>query len=74
MRKVHWLRAPHIWTHGAASGTSGTEDKSRITCKHCLWKAGLGPSLYAGCRAGPTLEPLGPCARRQVLAMVLGLA
>lgn len=64
------------WTHGAYyDGGRGTRDKRRTTCRHCRWQAGLNPGMYEGRRrAGPTMEPLGVCARRQVLAMVLGLA
>lgn len=73
--KVHWIRERPEWTHGAYyEGKRGTRDPRRATCVHCRWKAGLEPDLYEGRRAAPTMEPLGVCARRQVLAMVLGLA
>jgi len=75
--KVHWIRTPSRWTHGhyVTGHANGTTDKRKITCRHCRWQAGLNPGMYRGRRtAGPKIEPLGACARAQVLAMVLGLA
>ena len=73
--KVHWIRSPWIWTHGLATRMTGTRDKHRVTCELCRWRIRGGTYPYAGGKAaGPTMEPLGACARRQVLAMVLGLA
>ena len=75
--KIHWNKRPRQHRHGLGSPGHWTWDKRRITCRHCRWKAGLEPNLYLdrkGCRAGPTMELLGVWARRQILAMVMGLA
>lgn len=73
--KTHWLRDPARWRHGRIGPGNGTRIKRKITCRHCRWQAGLEPDLYESRKtAAPSMEPLGVCARRQVLAMVWGLA
>jgi len=75
--KVHWITRNPLHQHGAyvTGRKNGTRDKRRITCEYCRWKAGLNPGLYDDRKtAAPAIEPLGICARRQVLAMVMGLA